>query len=143
MTTQHDLTANKARVKAYLTALSSMRLDEARAMMHPECDCIIPTISLKPNRFQRDEMLAFVGGVKDALPGGIRFEFEDFTAEEDRVSAIANGFAKTIEGAEYNNTYHFLITLRDGKVIKHLEYMDSFLAGKVMGPLLAKAMKGG
>jgi ketosteroid isomerase-like protein len=65
------------------------------------------------------------------------------TAEDNRVSAVVNGFAKTQDGTEYNNKYHFLIYLRDGKVSKHLEYMDSYLGAKVMGPILQRLLRGG
>ena len=58
------------------------------------------------------------------------------TAEENRVSAIVNGYSTTVEGKDYNNRYRFLLTLEGGKVVRHLEYFDSFLGARVMGQLL-------
>jgi uncharacterized protein len=112
-----------------------MRLDDARQLMHEKCICELPTVTLKPNVFGREDMLAFIGTVQKVIPNGIRFEFKDMTAEENRVSAIVNGYSTTVEGKDYNNRYHFLLTLEDGKIVRHLEYFDSFLGARVMGPL--------
>jgi hypothetical protein len=70
--------------------------------------------------------------------GGIRFEFLNFTAEDDRVACEARGYAKVISGEEYNNEYHFLITLRDGKISRLVEYLDTTLVETVLLPHLRK-----
>jgi|SRR5882757_5352280 len=69
---------------------------------------------------------------------GIRFEILNLTAEEDRVSCEARGYAKLVNGADYNNEYHFLVTLRDGKVSRVVEYLDTQLTDTVVVPLMAK-----
>ena len=69
---------------------------------------------------------------------GIRFEFLSLTAEEDRVSCEVRGYSKLVNGEEYNNEYLFLITLRDGKVSRIVEYLDTQLADTVVVPLMAK-----
>ena len=40
-------------------------------------------------------------------------------------------------GKSYNNQYHFLLFVRDGKVSKVMEYLDNQLADAVLGPYLA------
>jgi ketosteroid isomerase-like protein len=140
MPAANHLETNKALARRYLRAIAEMRLDEARGLMHEKCVCELPTITLNPNVFDRDAMLQFIGSVQRILPAGIRFEFKDMTAEDNRVSVIADGHAKTIEGTDYNNHYHFLLEIEAGKIARHLEYFDSFLGAKVMGPLLKRQL---
>jgi ketosteroid isomerase-like protein len=143
MSEPSQLELNKKVAQTYLIALSEMRIDDARALMHEECICELPTITLKPNLFGRDGMLEFIQSVKKAIPDGIRFEFKDMTAEDNRVSAIVNGYAKTIDGTSYNNRYHFLLAVDGGKISRHVEYFDSYLGAKVMGPILKRVMGAG
>jgi uncharacterized protein len=131
---------NKRLAREYLLALGEMRLDDARRLMHEKCMCELPTVTLKPNVFDREGMLTFIFAVQKVIPDGIRFEFKEMTAEENRVSVIVNGYSTTVEGKDYNNRYHFLLTLEEGKITRHLEYFDSFLGAKVMGPLLRQQM---
>ena len=47
------------------------------------------------------------------------------TAEGDRVAVEAESVAETLNGRAYNNAYHFLFTMRDGKIAGVKEYMDT------------------
>ncbi|MCY4425742.1 MAG: nuclear transport factor 2 family protein [Halieaceae bacterium] len=77
-----------------------------------------------------------IQALQTVCPGGIRFELLDVTAEDNRLSVRANGYAKTVDGGEYNNRYHFLFKFRDGKIFETHEYMDSLLVENVLGPTL-------
>ena len=56
---------------------------------------------------------------------GFRFELHDFTAEDDRVAVTAESFGEHKSGRKYNNNYHFLFTIRDGKISNVKEYFDT------------------
>ncbi|WP_153503529.1 nuclear transport factor 2 family protein [Cumulibacter manganitolerans] len=47
------------------------------------------------------------------------------TAEGDRVAVEAESSAETRSGRSYRNQYHFLFTVRDGKIAAVKEYMDT------------------
>lgn len=47
------------------------------------------------------------------------------TAEGDRVAVEAESSATTTTGRDYRNQYHFLFTMRGGKVAAVKEYMDT------------------
>jgi ketosteroid isomerase-like protein len=49
-------------------------------------------------------------------------------AEDDRVVVLARGEVKTVRGEDYNNSYCFVLTMRDGKIVELREYMDTALA---------------
>jgi ketosteroid isomerase-like protein len=60
--------------------------------------------------------------------GALRITPISMTAEEDRVAVEAKSFATMEDGRIYANSYHFLVTLRDGKVALVREYMDTIHA---------------
>jgi ketosteroid isomerase-like protein len=53
------------------------------------------------------------------------------TAEEDRVALEAESRGVVPSGKLYNNHYHFLFTIRDGKIVHAKEYMDTHHAAEV------------
>lgn len=46
-------------------------------------------------------------------------------AEGDKVAVEATGFAELTDGRTYEPQYHFLVSVRDGKVFEVREYMDT------------------
>lgn len=62
----------------------------------------------------------------------IRFIVTGVTADEDRVAIEAMGDVN-INGHLYNNRYHFLVEVRDGKVSKLRFYMDTLYAKQALG----------
>lgn len=53
---------------------------------------------------------------------------EEIIAEGDRVVVLCRGEVKTVAGDDYNNSYCFVIRMRDGKMVELREYMDTALA---------------
>ena len=60
--------------------------------------------------------------------GEYRNHADEIIAEGDRVVVLARGEAKTVRGEDYDNSYCFVIRMRDGKMIELREYMDTALA---------------
>jgi ketosteroid isomerase-like protein len=68
---------------------------------------------------------------------------EHATAEEDRVAVSAQGRGRLQDGREYTNTYSYLFFVRDGKIVKILEYYDSFYARSMLpGGSIAREVAG-
>jgi ketosteroid isomerase-like protein len=75
---------------------------------------------------------ALAVGSEALIRGGrYRFTIQSLTAEEDRVSAIADGHSTRTTGVAYNNNYHFLFTIRDGIIVAIREYHDTRYAAEV------------
>ena len=143
---QHFMTADtpeqyKALVRQYLIALGSLDGAKAREYMHDDYACEIINAAIRPGTFDAKGFCRFLAGVDAVLSTPIEFDFIEMTAEGNRVSTVANGFATTIDGTPYNNRYHFLNHVEGGKVIRHLEFLDSYLARKVLGPIMARLGK--
>lgn len=80
-----------------------------------------------------------IGGIeafKHILPEGLQFEIVSATADGDRVVVEAQGNGTTVDGKPYHNSYCFVITLRDGKIVHVNEYFCTKLADAVLWPLV-------
>jgi ketosteroid isomerase-like protein len=64
---------------------------------------------------------------------GFRFECGTLTAEGDRVAAEARSFAELKNGKKYANQYHFLFTLRGGRIASVREHCDTMHVNAIWG----------
>ncbi|HEY4547356.1 MAG TPA: nuclear transport factor 2 family protein, partial [Pedomonas sp.] len=65
-------------------------------------------------------------------PEGITFTIHGMTAEGDRVAVEAESLGRHVSGKMYNNKYHFLAQLRDGKITRWTEYCDTELITDIL-----------
>jgi len=70
--------------------------------------------------------------VLSLFPNGLRFEIVAMTAEGDRVAIEGTSEGTTAHGRRYQQTYHFLMRVRDGRIVEWKEYMDTEHARKVL-----------
>ncbi|RPG51955.1 MAG: nuclear transport factor 2 family protein [Gammaproteobacteria bacterium TMED104] len=80
----------------------------------------------------KSEVVGFAKSVLDSFPKGITFNVVNLVAENDYVAAEVEGEAMHVSGKPYNNKYHFLIKIKDSKILELKEYMDTQLAVKVL-----------
>lgn len=80
----------------------------------------------------KKEIIDFAQGILAAFPTGITFNITGMTAENERVAVEVSGEAIHASGEAYNNKYHFLLTIKNGKIIELKEYMDTQLAAKIL-----------
>jgi len=78
------------------------------------------------------EVVSFAQNILSAFPTGITFNIKGMTAEDERVAVEINGEAIHASGEIYNNQYHFLLRIKDGKILELKEYMDTQLAAKIL-----------
>ena len=75
------------------------------------------------------EGMRLIGGM---FPQGITFTLGEMTAEGDRIAVEAESDGMHASGTRYHNVYHFLLVIRDGKVVRLKEYMDTLVAQDVL-----------
>ena len=80
----------------------------------------------------KSEVVGFAKSVLDSFPKGITFNVVNLVAENDYVAAEVEGSAMHVSGKPYNNKYHFLLKIKDNKILELKEYMDTQLAAKVL-----------
>ncbi len=78
------------------------------------------------------ELEPLMSGILGAFPNGLRFTILGMTAEGDRVAVEAESHGQHASGRLYNNHYHFLMVIQDGKVQEFKEYMDTEHAREVL-----------
>lgn len=66
-----------------------------------------------------------VGANAGYKASALRITPTGITAEGDKVAVEAHGYAELLDGRVYDCQYHFLITIRGGKVGDVKEYMDT------------------
>ena len=80
----------------------------------------------------KEEVVSFAQNTLADFPTGIKFNITGMTAEGDRVAVEISGEAIHASGETYNNQYHFLLRIQDGKILELKEYMDTQLAAKIL-----------
>jgi ketosteroid isomerase-like protein len=75
---------------------------------------------------------ALVSETKFAGPG--RFDVRGPKAEGDRVAIEAEGSQPLRDGRVYENSYHWLVCFRDGKICRVRTYFDTAVAHRAMNP---------
>lgn len=124
--------ANKATVKEFFAAMNSGNVDFI-VDTYAEDGCL-QTMgrTLISGTFTKDQVSQSAGSIFEVFPEGIRFEILDMIAEGDKVAVEATSEGKHISGAIYTNEYHFLFELRDGKLVRLKEYMDTERATDIL-----------
>lgn len=79
------------------------------------------------------EMAQLWPGLYSALEGGLEMNVIAMIAEGDLVAAEIRSHGVAKSGKVYENEYHFLFRLRDGKVAEVKEYGDMMHAVEVFG----------
>lgn len=136
-----DIETNKKVAAQFFEALGKLDVEGLMKLIDPNIVFNVQNSGCMGGKLGLQD-LATVGAVLGATcPEGIRFEIRDVTAEDDRVSVRVDGFAKTDDGGEYNNRYHFLMKFKQGKICETFEYLDSLLVEKVFAERYKKFLE--
>ena len=74
-----------------------------------------------------------LGPLFGQLKQGIHMTIHRLVAEDDCVVAQTSGSAETLDGRRYDNTYCWIMRLRDGRIAEVTEYLDTELVTSVFG----------
>ena len=73
----------------------------------------------------KEQARRLLSGMGRQLKDGLRMTVRGMIAEGDRVAAEVTSRGELHGGKVYANEYHFALTLRDGKITRVREYMDT------------------
>lgn len=129
------MTTTKSAALAWLHAIENNDMDAYRASLTDDvCHEVMGSCALSGKR-DKAESCALVSQLVDAFADGVRFDIETVTAEEDRVAVEFRGYAELSSGGSYNNSYHVLFQIRDGKICHIREYADTKLVDDVLASM--------
>lgn len=84
----------------------------------------------------REEFAKVPSTMSQLMVSPIQLTILDITAEGDRVAVEAETDMQMLSGKRYNNAYHFVFKLRDGKFYEVREYSCSHLAQSCFGAVV-------
>ena len=124
--------ANKELARRFLDILSRADVEAAAALYADEFE--LWTAGTLPFSGSKDRAQALAGmpAILGLFPDGLRFEVRALTAEGERVAIEAVSDGATAQGVRYQQTYHFLMKVRGGKIVAFREYMDTERARRVL-----------
>lgn len=126
---------NKKVVLSFFENFSAGKAAEALGQM---ADTATWTVMGRPETFAlagtktKAEFTQLLQGIGAAMPKGLRLTPKGITAEGDRVAVEAESYGEHANGKVYNNQYHFLIEVRNGKIQAVREYLDTIHARDVL-----------
>lgn len=123
---------NKRIIREFMDATSAG--DVERIVAAYAEDGVLQTMgsTLISGTYTREQVAAAAGHIFQIFPEGIAFTIHNMTAEGDRVAVEAESLGRHVSGKVYNNKYHFLAQLRDGKITRWAEYCDTELITDIL-----------
>ena len=124
-----DTERNEQIVRDFFAILSTGELENIRASLHPDASWTpmvqgVPGAGVHaPRDVIVDEFLAPVRGIFE--DGDPKSHIDNIFAKGNVVCVETHGEGKLRNGNDYNNLYCWVIEIKDGKVWKIREYMDS------------------
>ena len=126
---------NKAIVKNFFELMNK---EDPTEML--EClsdDFLFEAMMQKPEAFNftwnKDQFAAASGGMSSQMVAPLKIWIESMIAEGDAVAAEAKSYGELKNGKLYENAYHFLVKLRNGKIFRVREYSCSYTAATSFG----------
>lgn len=129
------LKENKALVAEFIEAMRVSNVEKLSTMITGDFSWWIigkPEYLATAGEHDTEYFLGFFKG-DELFPEGADFKAVSMIAEGNKVAAEAEFKAKTASGAEYENYYHFLFIIKDGKIKRMKEYMDTYHAKITFG----------
>ncbi|HEX4108038.1 MAG TPA: nuclear transport factor 2 family protein [Solirubrobacteraceae bacterium] len=130
--TDTSVETNKQIVRDFMEAFGSGDIPRTMGFMARDATWwVAGTIPLS-GTYTKQEFEQLLGGVVDTCKQPISLTPHAFTAEGDRVAVETESYTETNAGKVYNNHYHFLFVLRDGKIVQVKEYLDTMHTNEVL-----------
>lgn len=125
-----DTESNKAIVADFFETFSKGDVPGVIDRMHDEGSWWVSgAIERMSGTYPKAALAGLLDGARALYrEGALHITPTSMTAENDRVAVEATSFATMEDGRIYANSYHFLVTVRDGKVATVREYMDTIHA---------------
>ena len=124
--------ANKGVVLGFFENFSAGKFEDALGMMADGATWWVAGKFKLSGTKTKAEFGELVKGIGAAMPNGLKITPKGVTAEGDRVAVEAESYGELANGKVYNNQYHFLIELSDGKITAVREYLDTIHAKEIL-----------
>jgi len=129
-----EMTENKEIVTSFFENVTAGDIDGAFELVSDEVSWWVPGTLPFSGTKTKSEYMAIVGQITKGFPTGFELKVTGMIEENDQVAAevISNG--THMNGRQYNNRYHFLIRIKDSKMVDVKEYMDTLHLHQLIAP---------
>jgi uncharacterized protein len=127
-------------LKEYLGALQASDGERMASMLAPDLQYWVSPGSAYSGTHNKASLLALLPSIFDAQAGPTKLTYREITAQDDRISLVADGTMPLKSGGSYDQTYHWLFKFRDDKIVEILEYLDILAVWKAFGTPDQKAI---
>jgi ketosteroid isomerase-like protein len=119
---------NRQTVLRYFKLVHERNKPVADELITEDCRWWAPGIGV----MDRAQFSAIVENMRPIMPNLPKLHILGTTAEGDRVAVEAKGEGLLANGKPYENIYHFLVLLRDGRICMVQEHCDSKYAADLL-----------
>lgn len=130
---------NVAVVRSFVDAINTEGFESARRYLSDDY------LWLGFGHNQVQDRIPAIMEAFDKIVVGDRFKLTlgEFTVEGPRVAVEAESYARLKNDTVYNNHYHWLFIVDNGKITHVKEYNNSAHATEVLAPLMGAVLRGG
>jgi len=129
-----SLESNKEIVDLFFKRVTAGKIDAAFELVDDNVSWWVPGNLPFSGTKSKTEYLVVVNQITKGFPTGFELMATSMIAEADKVAAEVVSNGTHVNGKKYNNHYHFLIQVRDGKMINVKEYMDTLHLYQLIAP---------
>ena len=127
-----SISRTKEFIQSFFEAMSEGDTDAIVNAYHPEGRVETMGNTLISGSRGLDEIKSFAPAVLESFPNKLKFTIKNITTEDNRVAVEAESTGEHVSGQHYNNQYHFLFELKDEKIYRLKEYMDTELVTDIL-----------
>lgn len=123
-----SIEANKKTVEQFLARFPRKDIAGLLGDMSEDCTWWIggkPALFPLAGTKTKAQMAELLKGLILPMKNGLEMRLRAMTAEGERVAAEVESYGENPDGSIYNNEYHFLFLVRNGKIAQIKEYLDT------------------
>ncbi len=127
---------NKQTVREYLAHFKNAAITDLLDAMSQDATWWIlgkPHLFPGAGHKSRADMERIWGSLFGRMKDGLEMTVIGMVAEGDKVAAEIRSHADLTDGRVYENQYHMLFTVRQGKIVEVKEYADTLLIATMFG----------
>lgn len=127
-----EIETNKQIVRDFMEAFGSGDVDRTMSYFADHGTWWVAGNIPLSGTYSKDDFGKLLGGVVETCKMPISLTPKAFTAEGTRVAVETESYTETNKGGIYNNQYHFLFVIEDGKIVQVKEYLDTMHTNEIL-----------
>lgn len=142
MASADEIAANKALVIRYMTASQQNDLATMADCLAEDCIRVFPRPGLRPDPLTKGRNQIINNRPLTTLyqPGTLKSDILHMVGEGPMVAVHFSMSAITADGRPYENFYHMLFEVRDGRIVQFWEFLDTLYGAMMLRPESLRAV---